>query len=874
MSMEQNIAWTNENYSYGINLYNQHGGVFGLLGGWYEWVPPIVDFYQPYWKYWGNFTDYVRRLSYVMSQGKHRADVALLYPTTTLHATWREVPGEGAPNHDRVLASFAPEGRQASETTISLMKRIYHDGLDFDVIDDRGLEAAEVKGGVLRIAGMEFRALVLPPLSTIRRSTLARIQQFRDAGGVLVAYGSLPNASAEAGRDDPELKSGLERIFRANDGRAVFIPAGEDRVAAAVTSAITPDVVFSDTDVFHTHQKTADTDIYLLFNARPEPRTVSATFRITGEPELWNAATGDASPIHRFERKGDRTSVRLTFEPYQALLVVFGPDSGRPGVSSDNLEAITSISKSGQNVEVQGYASRGGEINASLTWSGKSYLAGSTTADPPQPMALDGLFDFELEPTMNNRWGDFRYPASDDFIGAEARRFRYKEEGDQADASRAWTAANFDDSAWPVVTWSYGPYWWHLGPFEDDDEHSPIETAAIDAGRSYAIGNRQLRWEPYVFSKKFGYPGNSIHSDFRQGSILGVSENFMAFDVAPGSKAPSHYLFTWAWAAREGYFQFRFGGRPEKSDYDKGRHPIVYDVPLRREAWVNGVKVISIADRRTDEIAESVHLKQGYNPVLIRLVHTPGKHLGTYAVFQDSAQTANDPFVPLLRWFVKPQTVAYDLTPDKRQRAGWYRFKAPPGLKSFKLATNGRHVNVWVDGTSIEPRGDQVLLSQPKSGVSVVVLRIEPRPGSYAGAAFEQPVQFQTTRGRVTLGDWSEQGLADYSGVGVYSRTFRLDEAQLKCKIILELTQAATVAEVLVNGKLAGVRMTRPFQLDITDLARPGENRLQVKVANTLANHMRTYPTKFVFEGQTVSGLLGPVRLTFLSKVTLTAKQQ
>jgi hypothetical protein len=68
--------------------------------------------------------------------------------------------------------------------------------------------------------------------------------------------------------------------------------------------------------------------------------------------------------------------------------------------------------------------------------------------------------------------------------------------------------------------------------------------------------------------------------------------------------------------------------------------------------------------------------------------------------------------------------------------------------------------------------------------------------------------------------------------------------------------------------------MTRPFQLDITDLARPGENRLQVKVANTLANHMRTYPTKFVFEGQTVSGLLGPVRLTFLSKVTLTAKQQ
>jgi hypothetical protein len=137
----------------------------------------------------------------------------------------------------------------------------------------------------------------------------------------------------------------------------------------------------------------------------------------------------------------------------------------------------------------------------------------------------------------------------------------------------------------------------------------------------------------------YGHPGNGIHSDFRQGSILGVSENFIAFDRDQGTKAPAHYLFTWAWAPREGDFQFRFGGRPEKWDYDKTPHSIVSNVPLRREAWINGAKVISISDRRTDDVVESVHLKQGYNPVLIRLVHTPGKHLGTYAVFQDTTQT-------------------------------------------------------------------------------------------------------------------------------------------------------------------------------------------------------------------------------------------
>ena len=42
MTQEQNVAWTNENYAYGLNLYNQHGGLYNTLGGWYEWVPPSI----------------------------------------------------------------------------------------------------------------------------------------------------------------------------------------------------------------------------------------------------------------------------------------------------------------------------------------------------------------------------------------------------------------------------------------------------------------------------------------------------------------------------------------------------------------------------------------------------------------------------------------------------------------------------------------------------------------------------------------------------------------------------------------------------------------------------------------------------------------
>ncbi len=64
--------------------------------------------------------------------------------------------------------------------------------------------------------------------------------------------------------------------------------------------------------------------------------------------------------------------------------------------------------------------------------------------------------------------------------------------------------------------------------------------------------------------------------------------------------------------------------------------------------------------------------------------------------------------------------------------------------------------------------------------------------------------------------------------------------------------------------------MGRPFRFDITDLVKEGENQIQVKVVNTLANHMSSYPTNYVYEGQTISGLLGPASLEFHSKAILT----
>ena len=84
----------------------------------------------------------------------------------------------------------------------------------------------------------------------------------------------------------------------------------------------------------------------------------------------------------------------------------------------------------------------------------------------------------------------------------------------------------------------------------------------------------------------------------------------------------------------------------------------------------------------------------------------------------------------------------------------------------------------------------------------------------------------------------------------LYGKVVTLNKEHLKASVVLDLGMVKTCAEVHVNGKLAGVRLARPFRFEITDLVREGENEIQIRVVNTLANHMSSYPTKSVYKGK------------------------
>jgi beta-galactosidase/beta-glucuronidase len=146
---------------------------------------------------------------------------------------------------------------------------------------------------------------------------------------------------------------------------------------------------------------------------------------------------------------------------------------------------------------------------------------------------------------------------------------------------------------------------------------------------------------------------------------------------------------------------------------------------------------------------------------------------------------------------------------------------------------------------------------------SQVVLKIDYQPGYCGAAALPQYIEQQCGKSTINLGDWSKiDGLKAYSGGAWYRKTVTLDPPDLKNKLVIDLGDVVSSAELLINGKSAGIKLSPPFKFDITSFAKAGKNQIEILVYNTIANNYTTVPT--MYRGEIKSGIIGPVKLNFL----------
>ena len=834
------VAALNEDFAYGATVVNLHGLYYTTRGGWWEWAAPDFHFRQPYWGHIQALNAYCTRLTWLLSQGVHCCDVAILYPIAALDAQPETPEMHRLVAHvgNGVTKSAETDDPQPEESAFGLGKYLFGRACDFDFIDDESVVRAEAADGELRVSEETYRVLLLPAMGAVRFATLVKARALVQAGGVVIAYGLLPSASDRAGRGDARIEALLLEVFGISDGthshekinpsggRGVFIRKGYGEVLRAINGSIVRDAVSTVEPLQVLHRRFDGSDFYYMFN--PSPQSVETLLRVraTGKAETWDAWIGKSEELPVDTVENGVSTVRVTLAAKESKVVVFG------GRMSEDGEQRT---------------------------EGEAPDGATTNGDPRTEtvVRLEGPWKFTVRPTLDNRFGDFRSPASEGCLGPEARRFRYAEE---TDAGANWHEAGFDDTSWPETTYSFGPRFESLGPLSADAAVTGMETCLV-AGEPV-----EGAWQPYAFSLRWGIERDPVLTDWLSGphGLKGqVPDDYLDFQCeTPGSV---WYLRAAVFSDKEVAVPFVMGGRCAFS------------------AWLNGLQVLEQVDAlppgryepwgiphyTCEPKVARVTLRPGVNRLLLKLIQPEGQRTRAFAAFS----TAEADLQKLgLRWFRDPHAPQPVLPAGPQRRAVWFRFIAPPGLQGLRFMARGI-TRAWAGGRELAcegalPQPDGCLryraaVAQVSPHPVLVALRVEAPPESRAGDALPEPVGMLCGPGEMPLGDWCAYGLASYSGQGEYRAEFQGVAAAQGERLVLDLGEVSATAEIRINGgDPAATLVAAPWRADITEHVRPGMNTVSICVANTLANHYSVgIPTPYAFPAQTKSGLFGPVRV-------------
>jgi hypothetical protein len=459
------------NFASGHNLLTLHGLYYSTHGGWWEWAPPDNHFRMPYWQHMNEFMRASERMSFLMSQGRHRTDVAILYPVAALEA--------------------GLDGKQAVEAAFKLGTALYSKGIDFDFMDFQSLERAEAKDGELRVAGEAYRVLILPAMRAVRHSTLEKARAFQRAGGIVVALDALPEVSDRAGAGDPDVAAIVKELFH---GTTVS-PA---QVEALINTSFPRDFACTSARAFQPymqHRRIGPRDVYMVYGV---PQNAECTFRSIGQVELWDPWSGQTRKLAVQAQQSGVTRLRMPLTETDAQLIVFAPGAA--------------------------------EIETG-------------TAPAPHRTAIEGDWEFELQPSLDNRFGDFRTPASNTRLGAELRRFEY---------------------GGRTVTADFGDQFWRLGPFADSADTRQLEAQlavlkSVDPAKPVIVDGKNYAWQMVEFSWRWGMEGDPGHQGYHGLKelmpehlfALGVPKEdwtITRYQAAPGGSR--YYLWTNAMAPR------------------------------------------------------------------------------------------------------------------------------------------------------------------------------------------------------------------------------------------------------------------------------------------------------------------------------------
>ncbi len=157
----------------GINMIIPHALFYSTEGERKNDCPPSLFFQNPIWKKFKEYADYTKRLCYLLSLGKHFANIALYYPIVS---GWTNIRPDNIIKVNRIDNLFKELGNL-----------LFKNQWDYDILDDKLINEAVIsQKSYLCSESESYKILIIPYSLTIPLNTLEKIYKFCEKGGVVI----------------------------------------------------------------------------------------------------------------------------------------------------------------------------------------------------------------------------------------------------------------------------------------------------------------------------------------------------------------------------------------------------------------------------------------------------------------------------------------------------------------------------------------------------------------------------------------------------------------------------------------------------------------------------------------------------------------
>lgn len=259
----------------GVNLLYPHAFFYSIDGERRHGErPPDVGPNNLWWPYYNQISNYIKRMSWLMT------DIVNITPVAVLC--------------------------QEDELPWAIVKPLFENQIEFNYLQEEFFIKGKIENGSILIQKQRYKVLVVEDIHFINEYTLDKLQEFIHQGGHVVVYN--PNLS-EIGLMGVNEIHRLDQVVDVLDslvGRQILLdkPCKDLRISHVVK------------DYIH---------FYLLVNEGEEPITREMSIYTVGQAEQWDAWEGKAEPAFVSYIEADKMEINIRLDRRQSLIIAIDP---------------------------------------------------------------------------------------------------------------------------------------------------------------------------------------------------------------------------------------------------------------------------------------------------------------------------------------------------------------------------------------------------------------------------------------------------------------------------------------------------------------------------------------------------------------------